>query len=173
MALAALIRAVQIVDLHQDEVPLIKRFAIYVALGDMYMLNRKTAKNGIATYQMAMQLLDMEDNAEELKEHYFGRPRRLQYRRPRLVANTVGRYTNYDGTFAEASFVVLPNGMVRDVELVATNAPSAMKALFRKEVRRARYMPRFVDGEPVATNEHLREEFAGIALPANAAAAGN
>jgi tetratricopeptide (TPR) repeat protein len=171
-ALAALIRAVQIMDLHQDEVSLANRFEIYVTLGDMYMLLRKR-KSGIETYMQALQLLDMADNGEELKEQYFGRPRRLQYRKPRLLANSVGRYTNYDGTFAEASFVVLPNGMVRDVELVATNAPAPMRAMFRKEVRRSIYRPRFVDGEPVATTEHLREEFAGTVLPANAAAAGN
>jgi len=171
-ALAALIRAMQIMDLHKDEVSLSERFGIHVTLGDMYMLLRKR-KSGIETYMQALQLLDTEDNAEELKEQYFGRPRRLQYRKPRLLANSVGRYTNYDGTFAEASFVVFANGMVGDIEVVATNAPAPMRAMFRKEVRRSIYRPRFVDGEPVATTEHLREEFAGTVLPANAAPAKN
>ena len=75
--------------------------------------------------------------------------------------------------FLAASFVVLPNGSVDDVELVASNAPAPMRTLFRKEVRRSIYRPRFVDGEPVATAEHLREEFAGTALAANAKPAGN
>ncbi len=171
-ALAALSRAVQIVDYHQDEVSPADRVAIHVALGDMYMLIRKK-KNGIATYQRALELLDLESNGQELKEQYFGRPRRLQYKKPRPVPNAVGKFNNYDNTFAEASFVVLASGRVDDVEVVASNAPVPMRSLFRKELRRSIYRPRFVDGEPVATTEYLREEFAGTALPANAVPADN
>ncbi len=171
-ALAALTRAVQIVDHHQGKVSCAYRFAIYVTLGDTYMLLKKRNK-GITTYQQAIELLDSASDTQELKEQYFGRPWRLQYKKPRPLPNAVGRYTNYDGTFAEASFVVLPNGSVDEVELVASNAPAPMRTLFRKEVRRSIYRPRFVDGEPVATAEHLREEFAGTALAANAKPAGN
>ncbi|MCZ6499363.1 MAG: hypothetical protein O6844_02590, partial [Gammaproteobacteria bacterium] len=171
-ALEALSRAIQIVDDNQDKVSVAHRVAIYVRLGDLYMTKRKK-NSGIATYRQALKLLDSESDEQELKERYFGRPRRLQYKKPRPVPNGAGRYTNYDGTFAEASFVVLANGSVDDVEVVASNAPVPMRTLFRKEVRRSIYRPRFVDGEPVATTEHLREEFAGTALPANATPAGD
>ena len=171
-ALVALKRAVQIVDDHQEKVSLAHRVAIYVRLGDLYMTKRKK-NSGIATYRQALKLLDSESDEQELKERYFGRPRRLLYKKPRPVPKGAGRYTNYDGTFAEASFVVLANGSVGDVEVVASNAPVSMRTLFRKEVRKSIYRPRFVDGEPVATTEHLREEFAGTALPANATPAGD
>ena len=171
-ALAALNRAVQIVDHHQEKVSCAYRFDIYVNLGDTYMLLKKRDR-GITTYQQAIELLDSASNAQELKEQYFGRPFLLQYKKPRPLPNAVGRYTNYDGTFAEASFVVRANGSVGEVELVASNAPVPMRTLFRREVRRSIYRPRFVDGEPVATAEHLREEFVGTALAANAKPAGN
>ncbi len=171
-ALAALTRAVQIVEHHQEKVSFADRVAIYVNLGDMYMVLRKK-KSGITTYQQAMKLLDSEGNAQELKKQYFGRPLRLQYRKPRPLASAVGRYTRYDDTFAEASFVVLADGSVSDIEVVASNAPVLMRSLFRKEVRRSIYRPRFVDGEPVSTTAHIREEFAGAALPANAKPTGN
>ena len=171
-ALAALTRAVQIVEHHQEKVSFADRVAIYVNLGDMYMVLRKK-KSGIKTYQQAMKLLDSEGDAQELKEQYFGRPLRLQYKKPRSVANAVGRYTRHDDTFAEASFVVLADGSVSDIEMVASNAPVLMRSLFRKEVRRSIYRPRFVDGEPVATTAHIREEFAGTALAADAKPAGN
>ncbi len=171
-ALAALNRAVQIVDHHREKVSCAYRFDIYVNLGDTYMLLKKRNR-GITTYQKAIELLDSASNAQELKEQYFGRPLLLQYKKPRPLPNAVGRYTNYDGTFAEASFVVRANGSVEEVELVASNAPVPMRTLFRREVRRSIYRPRFVDGEPVATAEHLREEFSGTALAANAKPAGN
>ena len=171
-ALAALTRAVQIVDHHQEKVPFADRVAIYVNLGDTYMVLRKK-RNGITTYQRAMKLLDTEGKAQDLTEQYFGRPRRLQYKKPRPVASAVGRYADYDGTFAEASFVVQADGSVDDIEMVASNAPFPLRTMFRKEVRRSIYRPRFVDGEPVATKEHLREEFSGTALPANKTPTGN
>jgi len=57
--------------------------------------------------------------------------------------------------------------------VVASNAPVLMRSLFRKEVRRSIYRPRFVDGEPVSTTAHIREEFAGAALPADFKPTGN
>jgi len=168
----ALKRAVQIVDYHQKEVSTANRAAVYIALGDMYMMNRDR-KDAIATYQQAMKILDTVADSGSLKKQYFDRPKRLQYRKPRPVPNSIGKFNNYTGTFAEASFVVRENGSVDHVELLASNAPTPMRTLFRKALRRAIYRPRFVDGEPIATPEFLREEFAGTALPANASPAGN
>ncbi len=165
-ALEALMRALRIVDMHEDTVTAAERMRVHIRLGDLYLKIGKT-NLGIETYQKALEIIEAETNSLELADLFFGRPKRLRYIKPRPRINAAGRYTKYDGTFAEASFVVMSNGHVDNVEVTQSTAPASMLTQFRKEVRRSIYRPRFIDGKPVATPELFREEFSDTVSPVN------
>ena len=156
-AFNALSREVQIMDHHKEKISLANRVAVYVNFGDLCMVTRNKRSQGIAMYIKAIQLLDSESNTEILKQQYFGQPKRLQYRKPKLFENS----DNIDTIFIETTFIVLANGSVKNIKIVVANASVYMRSQFKKEVRKSIYRPKFVNKKPVNAIEHLREEFVG------------
>lgn len=69
--------------------------------------------------------------------------------------------------FVEVLFTVTPEGRVTDTRVSATDASEAQERSVTTALRRARYRPRFVDGNPVATTDvrHRQVMYASVAPP--------
>ncbi|MCZ6560702.1 MAG: hypothetical protein O6931_07410 [Gammaproteobacteria bacterium] len=166
-------RMITIMDEHSDRFPAIERAETYIRLGDWFMITRKPRLAHDA-YRSAWQILADEDNATKLLASYFGQPKRLKYFRPRLPQFGPGRYENYDNKYAEVRYSVNEKGVVRNLKIVDSNSPAVMNGNMRSAVRGAIFRPRYVDGQPVVTDDlFLREEFAGTTLPVGAIPADN
>jgi tetratricopeptide (TPR) repeat protein len=66
--------------------------------------------------------------------------------------------------FVEVVFTVTPEGRVTDTRVLSTDASDAQERSVTTALRRARYRPRFVDGNPVATTDvrHRQVMYASV-----------
>lgn len=69
--------------------------------------------------------------------------------------------------FVEVQFTVTPEGRVTDTQVLATDASEAQERSVTTALRRSRYRPRFVDGNPVATTavRHRQVMYASVTPP--------
>lgn len=69
--------------------------------------------------------------------------------------------------FVEVLFTVTPEGRVTDTRVSATDASESQERSVTTALRRARYRPRFVDGNPVATTDvrHRQVMYASVTPP--------
>jgi tetratricopeptide (TPR) repeat protein len=140
---------------------------IEIQIGDFYSLfgNRNNARQ---YYKNAWNRLDALGGKEELLDNYFGRPVMLEgpafpdvYPMNSSTAEMlVQQPERFREGYVMAEFNVEANGRVRDIRIIE----SAPAALIDKRVRivlaRQRYRPRFVAGEPIASNgERFRHPF--------------
>jgi hypothetical protein len=141
----------------------VQRAGAYIRLGDWNMLIRRPRLANDA-YRVAWQLLADEEDAASLLAANFGQPKKLKYSRPSLPNRGPGMYENYDDRFVAVSYSVNEDGAVRNLKFVDSNSPKAMNVKMRDAVKRAIYRPRYVDAQPVVTDDlFLREEFSGTA----------
>lgn len=125
-----------------------------VALGDWYLAGSSLDK-GLEIYRGAWKEL-AQANATDLLQS----PQLISYRPP---SSSVKR-SSLDPetalrTFVELHFTVSREGQVKEASVAASDAPEALQRAVESAVKKARYRPRFEQGEPVATPDvTLREE---------------
>ena len=152
-----------IMEDHPDRFSAVERAEAHIRFGDWYMVIRKPDLS-VGAYQAAWQLLADEDNASELLAANFGQPKKLKYIKPSLPHSGPGMYENYDDRYVAVSYSVNENGSVRNLKFVESNSPAAMIWRMRDAIKRAVYRPRYVDAQPVVTDDlFFREEFSGTA----------
>jgi Periplasmic protein TonB, links inner and outer membranes len=127
-----------------------------VELGDWYLSSGSTSK-AIETYREAWQALDKSDSTELLES-----PRLLAYRPPASsLARTRLSPEDAEERFVEVQFTVTRDGRTANIVETASDAPDQLKRSVITAVRKARYSPRFENGEPVDTpNVVFRERLA-------------
>jgi tetratricopeptide (TPR) repeat protein len=156
-------KVIAIMDEHPQRFSAIQRAEAYIRLGDWNMLIRRPRLANDA-YRSAWHLLADEVDAASLLAANFGQPKKLKYSRPSLPNRGPGMYENYDGRFVAVSYSVNEDGAVRNLRFVDSNSPKAMNVKMRDAVKRAIYRPRYIDAQPVVTDDlFLREEFSGTA----------
>ncbi|MEM7281862.1 MAG: TonB family protein [Pseudomonadota bacterium] len=94
----------------------------------------------------------MSDSKEEdeAKQELFGNPVKLFHPVLYMSQDSFNRRANGE-YFVDIEFEVQPNGQVRDVKVVESNAPADARRLVRQMARRARYRPRYENGEAMST----------------------
>jgi tetratricopeptide (TPR) repeat protein len=138
MALGAIDRA--------EPVDHMRRGTAFVELGDWY-LSGDVPNRAMASYRRAWKEFALSGSTGTLAA-----PRQLAYRAPLASVSRVrGDRDTMEEHFVEVSFTVTSEGRTRDVVTVDTNAPLAQQKTVMAAVRKARYAPRFENGEPVET----------------------
>jgi TonB family protein len=124
----------------------LRRGSALVELGDWY-LSGGLPNRGLAAYKRAWKEFEQAGSVETLAA-----PRQLAYRPPlAAVSRAKGGRENMEEHFVEVSFTVTSEGRTSDVTVVTSDAtPSQQKAVV-SAIRRARYAPRFLNGEAVET----------------------
>jgi tetratricopeptide (TPR) repeat protein len=139
-----------------------------VELGDWHIATNSQAK-AHESYREAWQQLQRAGDTELLDS-----PRLLAYRPPSAsISRTRLNPESAEVREVEYRFTVMPDGRLSDFEQVESTAPDSIARAVLTSLRRARYSPRLVDGQPVATpGITLREKVAVRRTnPAPAAAA--
>lgn len=122
-----------------------------VELGDWYTVMGKS-DDALELYRRAWWLLDGFGNRGEMREQIFGSPVRLYYN-PQNLGGLLPAWKKfrYGEMYIDVQFTVTEEGKTAEVEMLESNSPVAIKMAVRKAVMRARYRPRFREGEPVPT----------------------
>lgn len=117
-----------------------------IELGDWYLCGDATAK-GIENYREAWRELAQVDATVALET-----PRLIAYRPP---SSSEKRSTldpdSADPHYVEVGFTVTTDGHTKDITVVGTDAPAAVQKAVLTAVKKARYGPRFAQGEPLET----------------------
>lgn len=91
---------------------------------------------------------------------YFSDARRLYFHQPSKPANTGKGADYFTEGYVLMEFTVSADGTLTDLDIVASRPVEMKEALFFKALKKARYRPRLVDGEPVETsNVQLRSTY--------------
>jgi tetratricopeptide (TPR) repeat protein len=148
----AVILALQAIDKSQP-VDHLRRGVTLLELGDWYLCGGAQGK-AIQVYQEAWKELQAGGSTAALD-----RPRQLAYRAPSSsITRSKLSPDNIEEHFVEASFTVTRDGHTADIKTAATDAPDSQQRLVLAAVKRARYAPRFENGEAVDTQDvKLRE----------------
>lgn len=123
------------------------RGEVLTELGDWFTTEGQTDK-AIAAYREAWVELAAAGDAQLLAS-----PRQLAYRPPQtsIARFRGGDIADYDERFVEIEFTVQKTGRTGDVRVLASTAPESTTRAVIANMRKARYAPRFIDGEPVDT----------------------
>ncbi|HJL60360.1 MAG TPA: hypothetical protein QF517_00275 [Pseudomonadales bacterium] len=121
-----------------------------IDLADIYTMTQDS--RAYETYQHAWVLLSEKPEYEQLRYDAFAKPKWLHHDdfRPVLKRQPVGIDESTE-LFVEVEFDDLENGSVKNVEIIESNVPNDKKKSFRDSVRRIKYRPRLVDGNPRVT----------------------
>lgn len=123
--------------------------ASLVELGDWMMLARRR-EQALAVYAQAWNLITDNGAQPEKAEPLLGRPKRLRFNPP-LADESIMR--GQPQVYLDVRFTVSPEGVARDVEVIGGSAHWQMRRDFRSAVHKARFRPRFEDGQPVITED--------------------
>jgi tetratricopeptide (TPR) repeat protein len=125
----------------------------YVELADWYLSGGATAK-ALENYKEAWKNLSAAGSTAMLES-----PRLLAYRPP-AASTTRSRLdpANADASSITVRFTVQADGKTVDVVKVAGDAPEHLEKAMINAVKKARYAPRMVNGEAVATPDITMEE---------------
>jgi tetratricopeptide (TPR) repeat protein len=124
-----------------------RRGTAFVELGDWY-LSGGLQSRGLAAYRRAWKEFELGGSTAALAA-----PRQLAYRAPlAAVSRAKGDRDNLEEHFVEVSFTVSSEGRTSDVVTVATDASLPQQKAVAFAIRRARYAPRFENGEAVDTS---------------------
>jgi tetratricopeptide (TPR) repeat protein len=124
-----------------------RRGTAFVELGDWY-LSGGLQSRGLAAYRRAWKEFELGGSTAALAA-----PRQLAYRAPLAAMSRVkGDRDNLEEHFVEVSFSVSSEGRTSDVVTVDTDASLAQQKAVSFAIRRARYAPRFENGEAVDTS---------------------
>jgi hypothetical protein len=116
-------------------------------LGDWYLCADQTDKS-LARYRDAWKELQQAGSTAALDV-----PRQLAYRAPSssISRSPLAERDNTDEHSVEATFTVKRDGHTANVITHSSDAPGSQQKLVLAAVRRARYAPRLLNGEPVDT----------------------
>ncbi len=82
------------------------------------------------------------------------KPRQLAYRAPNSsLTRSHLSPDNIEEHFVEVSFTVTKEGKTSDIVMSSTDAPESQQKQVLSAIKRARYAPRFVGGDPVETTD--------------------
>ncbi len=141
----ALRMALQTLDRNQP-VDHRRRGETLVELGDWFTSGGAITK-GVEQYREAWKELSLAGATGLLEA-----PRLIAYRPPpSSVARSSLNEDNSEEHFVEVKLTVTPEGRTADVEPADSDAPESMQKSVQSAARKARYSPRFENGEPVAT----------------------
>lgn len=142
----SLLRVLEIYDAN-PEVDVVDHANSLVELGDWFLVARRREK-AMEMYRTAWDLMTENGAEPERADPVFGRPTRL-----RLAVPTADEsmFAGRDELHVDVRFSVTPLGSVRDVKIIGGNAHWSLKRAFRTAMNKARYRPRFADGEPAPT----------------------
>lgn len=151
----AALRALAILESASSPPPALMA-ATLLELGDWYVTDHQSDV-AMAYYRRAWPLF--ESLATAGAPNPLRTPRAMDYRTP----NAAVRPQYADGTAPavtpiQFSLTILPDGGTADITPL-TDAADARLARIRKALEKARFSPRFDDGEPVETGLHLFTEF--------------
>ena len=127
--------------------------AAWLALADWNQWNDRRTE-ALAGYQTVARVL-RESGREQLLREWLGQP-------VELPANGAFRQSRQAGIVApvvvQARFDVTARGRARNIEVTALDSEYQGKAgRVRRELKQVRFRPRFVDGEPEAQSQLMRE----------------
>jgi tetratricopeptide (TPR) repeat protein len=143
----ALQLALEVLDAHPEEAIAIRGDTL-VDLGDWYMVAGRT-RDATREYRNAWVALSAPGAAGTA---ILGAPVQLIYRPPSGARrNPTVDPEEYQEHFVDIELTVTPEGRAADASVVAGDVTEATGKTVVAAIRRARYRPRFVDGEPVAT----------------------
>lgn len=93
-------------------------------------------------------------------------PAQLYYRAPSSSVRRADKDEDeVSEHFVEVQFTVTPEGRVTDTRVVATDGTESQEKSVTIALRRARYRPRFIDGNPVATTDVRHRQVMYAASP--------
>lgn len=147
----ALLRALEVLETQPDP-PAEILLGTLVETGDWFQFKQDT-KKALAYYRQAAQRYAQLDAKErETIPNLLAVPVRVYFPAPAAVASG-NRMPPGKGeeAFVELEFTVNAEGFVEDARVTDSNTYSRHVSDFLDAIRDARFRPRFVDGEPVAT----------------------
>lgn len=156
-AASTLRKAIKIID-SGEEPDRLRRAELRVALGDLYTReSRPTAARD--EYKSAWADLSDDEGLLDKRDYYFDLPVRLAGGPfPKLARSAYGRVApNLRTGSAMVRYSVDAEGHARDVVIVESNPGGMIEDDLLDTYRRSAYRPRFVDGEPAATDDLLSE----------------
>jgi len=146
----ALEQAVAVVEAHADAPPELAA-GVRVQLGDWHRL-RQQPERALAYYKQAWQAAGAAANGPQLQQSLFGTPVLLLYFAPdgwnRYAQRPPEEIERRD---VELELTVTARGDATDARIVTPTADPKLASRAQQAVASARYRPRLVDGEPVAT----------------------
>ncbi len=146
----SLLRAIEIYQ-SSPGVDVAEHAASLIELGDWLMLVRRRDQ-AMEKYVRAWDLLTDNGSQPDKALSLLGRPKRLRFTPP---LSDEGMMRGASQVYIDVRFSVTPAGAVRDVEVVGGDAHWQMKRDFREAIHKAKFRPRFENGEPVLTENIL------------------
>ncbi|HEY4213246.1 MAG TPA: tetratricopeptide repeat protein [Steroidobacteraceae bacterium] len=143
----AAILAVQVVQKHSPvDDALLGRTLL--ELGDWYMCENQTLK-AMTVYTESWRAFGLSGSTAPLDQ-----PRQLAYRAPNSsITRSHLSPDNIEEHFVEVSFTVMKDGKTGNIVMSSTDASESQQKQVVSAIKRARYAPRFVGGDPVETPE--------------------
>ena len=146
----SLMRAIEIYEANPGA-DVVEHAGSLIELGDWLMLVRRRDP-AMSIYRRAWDLLTDNGARPESAMKVLGRPKRLRFHAP---LTDEGMMRGAATVFVDVKFAVTSDGSVRDVEVVGGDAHWQIKRNFREAIHRAKFRPRFENGEPVRTDNVL------------------
>jgi TonB family protein len=144
---SALKRALEILDAHGKDAPRSELIDTLIQLGDWYQI-KQSPREALPYYQRAWTLMTLDASLHATDA--FGFPVRVFYPTPNIAAPSAGGAA-HEAHFVEVEFDVDADGGVSAARIVDHDTTQRFADQVLSAVRDARYRPRFVDGQPVAT----------------------
>jgi TonB family protein len=146
----ALKHALEILEAHGKDAPKSQLIDTLVQLGDWYQI-RQLPREAMPYYQRAWTLMTLDSSLPPAADR-FGLPVRVFYPTPNIAApRPASAMPAGDAQFVEVEFDVNADGRVSAARIVAHDTSERYADEVLSAVRDARYRPKFVDGQPVAT----------------------
>ena len=135
-------------------------FVLLIELGDWHLL-AENAERAMPFYRQALPYMPPTAGTPEQPLDPLAYPAQLLYRPPlAALRHREQPATTVTETVAIAEFTVGADGHCRDVKIVEGDASEGHRTSLSNAIGRAIYRPRFVDGQPVATEKiRYRESF--------------
>jgi TonB family protein len=165
----ALKRALKILDAHGQAAPRQQLIDTLIQLGDWFQI-KESPREALPYYQRAWTLMTVDRSQGAPAELSF--PVRVFYPTPNIVVRRAGAAAA-DAQFVQVEFTVDADGGVSAARIVQHDTSERFAGQVLSAVRDARFRPRFVDGQPVATASMTLREVLSVSVPAQPAAAGH
>jgi len=156
----ALKRAIKTLDSHPNR-PTALLYDTLLDLGDWYMI-KGDSRRALPQYRRAMALLgEVEPDRKLAAKAKVSFPVQVYYPIPSAATRNLNRPDeDVEERYVHVAFTVNPDGSVSGERVIEANASPRHVNETLNAVRDARYRPKFVNGEPVATEDlSLRQIF--------------